>query len=85
MCQGVYQLHAGQGNAHATIRGHPGHGNAHTTNMCWQAKSTEDDLNEAAHQEFARLRSRSDAELMEASIPQPGAILVATKQKRDIK
>ena len=37
-----------------------------------------------AMSEFARLRSRSEVEA-EASLPQPGAILVATKAKREIK
>ena len=39
---------------------------------------------QAAMSEFARLRSRSEVDA-EASLPQPGSILVATRAKKDIK
>ena len=50
-----------------------------------QTRATEDDLNEAASSEFARLRSRSEHE-MDAAMPQPGVLmLLATRAKKEIK
>ena len=49
-----------------------------------QTRATEDDLNEAASSEFARLRSRSEHE-MDAAMPQPGVLLLATRAKKETR
>ncbi len=55
-----------------------------------EVRSAEDDMNDAALSEFARLKSRSEAEAMNAaaSMPlyqPPGTLLIAKKTKRDIR
>ena len=49
-----------------------------------QTRATEDDLNEEASSEFARLRSRSEHE-MDVAMPQPGVLLLATRAKKEMR
>ncbi|GAX79086.1 hypothetical protein CEUSTIGMA_g6526.t1 [Chlamydomonas eustigma] len=49
-----------------------------------EVRTTEDELNEMASSEFARLRSKSDAEY-EASLNTTGSLLIAKKPKKEIK
>lgn len=49
-----------------------------------EERTKEQELNDIASSEFARLRSAVSAEL-DATLSQPGVMLVATKQKKEIK